>query len=88
MSSLDINSLKNSKRQQLIDQELVENTEKLNYKSSYFSHKKRMIRKFCVLRFKRLTREQLLSSNSGGYNLNLTKTVTHLYEISFCQVNY
>ena len=41
MSSLDINSLKNSKRQQLIGQELVENTEKLNYKSSYFSHKKK-----------------------------------------------
>ena len=40
MGSFDINSLKNNSRQQLIDQELVENTEKLNYKSSYFSHKK------------------------------------------------
>ena len=34
MCSLEINSLKNNKRQQVIDQELVENTEKLNEKSS------------------------------------------------------
>ena len=41
MCSLEIHSLKNDKRQQLIDQELVENTEKLNDKSSYTSHKKK-----------------------------------------------
>ena len=61
-----INSLKNNTRQQLIAQEIVENTEKLTFKSSCFSNKKNDNWKVLCVAVERLTREQLLTIKSGG----------------------